>query len=179
MQQHARRVTCGHCYMHFKFQFGGESPLTMRHELHSTLHCPAPLDPELLCKFQFVVPSSATLRLPCVKGAVSKADRGIVKSNVFTTPPSEIKDFAHLPLHRGGFGCGAYRSDKYQFNAQKHRLWKTTGGVLISIIPQRSCSSKQADRRRADLRLLRGRFPETGLQSSERAFPSRQHHSKW
>ena len=23
----------------------------------------------------------------------------------FTTPPSKIKDFCHLPLHRGGFGC--------------------------------------------------------------------------
>ena len=22
----------------------------------------------------------------------------------FTTPPSKIKDFCHLPLHRGGFG---------------------------------------------------------------------------
>ena len=35
------------------------------------------------------------------------------KTEGLTTPPSEIIDFAHLPLHRGGFGavqtCSFYR----------------------------------------------------------------------
>ena len=42
------------CALLFKFQFVGMPPLAMRHELHPTLHCPAPLDPELPCKFQFI-----------------------------------------------------------------------------------------------------------------------------
>ena len=37
-----------------KFQFVGMPPRALRHELHPTLYCPAPLDPELLCRFQFI-----------------------------------------------------------------------------------------------------------------------------
>ena len=37
-----------------KFQFSGQCPRTMRYALHQTNNCPAPLDSELLCKFQFV-----------------------------------------------------------------------------------------------------------------------------
>ena len=44
-------------------------------------------------------------RLPCVKGAGFFAVLTAKKTEGLTTPPSEIIDFAHLPLHRGGFGA--------------------------------------------------------------------------
>ena len=47
-----------------------------------------------------------TPKAPLCKGGWQKSlisDWGIVKSGNMTTPPSKIKDFAHLPLHRGGF----------------------------------------------------------------------------
>ena len=35
----------------------------------------------------------------------------------FTTPPSEIKDFVHLPLHRGGFGVWKSNSVSLALNS--------------------------------------------------------------
>ena len=37
----------------------------------------------------------------------------------FTTPSAKIKDFCHLPLHRGGFGCFLDRLNGVSF--LKHR----------------------------------------------------------
>ena len=57
-------------------------------------------------KLQFVVLllwRGSAPRLPCVKGAGKTGTSEPVLTEGLTTPPSEIKDFAHLPLHRGGF----------------------------------------------------------------------------
>jgi len=46
----------------FKFQFRGESPLTLPHALHGANRCPSPLDPELQCKLQFGGQCPRTMR---------------------------------------------------------------------------------------------------------------------
>ena len=50
-----------------------------------------------------------TQRPPCVKGAVKNPvifDWGIVLCRYVTILPSEIKDFVHLPLHKGALKSG-------------------------------------------------------------------------
>ena len=45
-------------------------------------------------------------KAPLCKGGwifAKQKDWGIVKSRQLTIPPSKIKDFCHLPLHKGGF----------------------------------------------------------------------------
>ena len=55
------------------------------------------------------------LKAPLCKGGCQKSkifDWGIVG---FTIPPSKIKDFAHLPLHKGGSRCALHLPDKLKF----------------------------------------------------------------
>ena len=93
-------------FSHFKFQFGGQRPratsgLNGRH--FSMHHRPVRRCDAVnssLSHWRGSVP-----RLPCVKGAGFSAVYTAEKTEGLTTPPSEIKDFAHLPLHRGGFGA--------------------------------------------------------------------------
>ena len=65
-------------------------------------------------------------KAPLCKGSCHEVTEGLLIAKVFATPPDKIKDFAHLPLHRGGFViiscCSVYRADNsrpYGFGAQK------------------------------------------------------------
>ena len=45
---------------------------------------------------------------PLCKGLAKRCRRNDLSAKLtegLTTPPSKIEDFAHLPLHRGGFGA--------------------------------------------------------------------------
>jgi len=49
-----------------------------------------------------------------------------------TTPPVKIEDFDHLPLHRGGFCCGARQKDKHQFSALFVRCRRPSTTTVIA-----------------------------------------------
>ena len=61
------------------------------------------------------------------------------RNNLRTTPPSEIIDFAHLPLHRGGFGCepgktgfdGFRRTRKNFRGIIRTHVWKRTARARV------------------------------------------------
>ena len=40
----------------------------------------------------------------CTQGSLVQRELSAKLTEGLTTPPSKIKDFAHLPLHKGGFG---------------------------------------------------------------------------
>jgi hypothetical protein len=57
-------------------------------------------------------------RPPCVKGAVKIGTSEPILTgglSFFTIPPSKIKDFCHLPLHKGGLRFALQWSDKRKF----------------------------------------------------------------
>ena len=68
----------------------------------------------IFCVFNYIFmiyfTGAGALKAPLCKGSchANSVTEGL------TTPPSKIEDFAHLPLHRGGFGA-VHQLDKFKF----------------------------------------------------------------
>ena len=69
---------------------------------------------------------------------------------LFTIPPSKIKDFCHLPLHKGGFRLRINKqSDKLEFEIDKPillcydtgNLQTDDAGIKAVTPPQRACGA--------------------------------------
>ena len=76
---------------------------------------------------------SFRIRPPCVKGAVSEADWGIVA--LLDNPSGALR---HLPLHKGGFGNGLPRQCEHWLQIE----WQQSGRQQLSeccaVLPERS-----------------------------------------
>ena len=71
-------------------------------------------------------------RPPCVKGAVSEADWGIVQYRYITIPPSRLTP-CHLPLHKGGFGAYNHFTNYDAIICKRRRLYCKTKMNLLFL----------------------------------------------